>query len=109
MARKPMVTRTIITTKVDVLSMNVTNGEALNSSLVLPRTYKDDEKLLKILKNTYDTDTVKVVHIIDKTEVETLYGMTEEDFILNAKVLDPETRKAISTTTTVDEAEVTED
>lgn len=93
MARKPMVTRTIITTKVIVLCLNVNSAEPFNETVTLPRTYKDDKKLLKSVEEVINTDYVKAVHIVDKKEIETLYGMTEQDFINNAKILDPATRK----------------
>lgn len=93
MARKPMVTRTIITTKVIVLCLNVNSAEPFNETVTLPRTYKDDKKLLKSVEEVINTDTVKAVHIVDKKEIETLYGMSEQDFINNAKILDPATRK----------------
>lgn len=97
MARKPMVTRTIITTKVIVLCLDVNSAEPFNETVTLPRTYKDDKKLLKSVEEVINTDTVKAVHIVDKKEIETLYGMTEQDFINSAKVLDPATRKEAET------------
>jgi hypothetical protein len=93
MARKPMVTRTITTTKVIVLCLDVNSSEPFNKTVTLPRTYKDDKKLLKSVEAVINTDTVKAVHIVDKKEIETLYGMPEQDFINNAKILDPATRK----------------
>lgn len=93
MARKPMVTRTIITTKVIVLCLDVNSAEPFNETVTLPRTYKDEKKLLKSVEELINTDTVKAVHIVSKKEIETLYGMTEQDFINNAKILDPATRK----------------
>jgi hypothetical protein len=93
MARKPMVTRTIVTTKVNVLCLDIQSAEPFNKEVTLPRTYKDEKKLLKKVEEVVNTDTVKAVHIVDKTEVETLYGMTEQDFIDNATILDPATRK----------------
>lgn len=95
MARKPMVTRTIITTKVIVLCLDVNSAEPFNETVTLPRTYKDDKKLLKSVEEVINTDTVKAVHIVDKKEIETLYGMAERDFINNAKILDPATRKEV--------------
>lgn len=103
MARKPMVTRTIITTQVNVLCLDITSAEPFNKEVILPRTYKDDKKLLKKVEEVVNTDDVKAVHIVDKTEVETLYGMTEQDFIDNAVVLDPSTRKALEAEDTEDE------
>ena len=93
MARKPMVTRTIVTTKVNVLCLDIKSAEPFNKVVTLPRTYKDEKKLLKKVEEVVNTDEVKAVHIVDKEEVETLYGMTEQDFITNAIILDPATRK----------------
>lgn len=95
MARTPMVTRTIVTTKVNVLCMDIVACEPCNKDITLPRTYTDDKKLLQKVQEALDTDTLKAVAVVAKEEVETLYGMTEQDFIINAKVLDPETRKML--------------
>ena len=99
MARKPMVTRTIVTTKVNVLCLDVQSAEPFNKVVTLPRTYKDDKKLLKKVEEIVNTNDVKAVHVVDKEEVETLYGMTEQDFITNATILDPTTRKELETET----------
>ena len=93
MARKPMVTRTIVTTKVNVLCLEINKAEPFNKVVTLPRTYNDEKKLLKKVEEIVNTDEVKAVHIVDKEEVETLYGMTEQAFITNATILDPATRK----------------
>ena len=95
MARKPMVTRTIVTTKVNVLCLDIKSAEPFNKTVTLPRTYKDDKKLLKKVEEVVNTDDVKAEHVVNKEEVETLYGMTEQDFITNATILDPDTRKEI--------------
>ena len=95
MARKPMISRTIITTKVNVLCLDIQSAEPFNKSVTLPRTYKDDKKLLKKVEEVINTDDVKAVHIVDKEEIETLYGMTEQDFIDHATILDPTTRKEL--------------
>lgn len=87
MARVPMVTRTIITTKANVMCLDIEAGEPCNRSVVVPRTYKDDEKLLKKVKEVLETKTLKPVHIVDKEEIETLYGMTEQEFVEHSKVL----------------------
>lgn len=95
MARKPMITRTITTTKVNVLCMNITTCEPFNQDLVLPRTFKDDKSLMKVVSEQVDNEEVKAVHVVDKQEIETLYGLSEQAFIDNATVLDKETRKPI--------------
>ena len=103
MARKPMVTRTIVTTKVNVLCLDIKSAEPFNKVVTLPRTYKDEKKLLKKVEEVVNTDEVKAVHVVDKEEVETLYGMSEQDFINNAVVLDNETRRPIGKADTDEE------
>ena len=95
MARKPMVTRTIVTTRVNVLCLDIQSAEPFNKVVTLPRTYKDEKQLLKKVEEVVNTDEVKAVHVVGKEEVETLYGMSEQDFINNAVVLDNETRRPI--------------
>lgn len=87
MARVPMVTRTVTTTTVNAMCVNTAKGEVCNRITTLPRTYTDDAKLLKKVKEQLETEELKVVQIVDKTENETLYGMSEQDFINSAKVL----------------------
>lgn len=97
MARIPMVSRTITTTKVNALCLNLETKEAFNKEVVLPRTYKDMKRLDKALSNLIDNGTEKYVSVVSSEEVETLYGMTEQEFINSAKILDKETRKPIAT------------
>lgn len=105
MARKAMVTRTIITTKCNVLCMELAKAEPFNKEVILPRTYKDDKKLLKRVQELVDNDEVKAVHIVSKEEVETLYGMTEQKFIENSIILDPKTRKMLEEESESDDEE----
>lgn len=89
MARVPMVTRTIVATKVNVMCLDVQAGEPCNRIVTVPRTYKDDEALMKKVRPLIETETLKAVHIVGKEEIETLYGMTEQEFIEHAEVLPP--------------------
>ena len=107
MARVPMVTRTITTTKANVLCLDIVAGEPFNEVVVLPRTYKDDKALMKQVSKVIDNDERKAVHIVDKEEVETLYGMTEQEFIKLAKELPP--RGANTNADETDEDETEED
>ena len=104
MARKPMVTRTITTTKANVLCLDIVAGEPFNKVVTLPRTYKDEKALMKKVSEVIDNDTQKAVHVVAKEEVEQLYGMSEQDFIELARPMD-ENRKFIDT----DEDEEDED
>ena len=89
MARTPMVTRTIVTTKATLMCLDIEAGEPFNTEVILPRTYKDEKALLKKARPLVETDTIKAVHVVDTEEVETLYGMTEQEFIENAQILPP--------------------
>lgn len=95
MARVPQVTRTITTTKVNVLCINLETTEPYNADFILPRVYKDTKKLNKALSDLIDNDTQKFVQAVSTEVVETLYGMTEQEFINTARILDKETRKPI--------------
>ena len=92
MARTPQVTRTIQTTKVNVLCLNIKEGNPFNQTVVLPRTYKDDKHMLKAVEKVINSESVKAVHVVDSVVEETLYGMSEQKFIELATVLPP--RKA---------------
>ena len=94
MARIPMVTRTITTTKANVLCVNILSGETFDKEIIVSRTYKTDDVLMKKIKPIIEVeDNVKAVHVISKEEIETLYGMTEDDFIKNAEILPDRTTK----------------
>ena len=87
MARLPMVTRTITTTKVNVLCLDIEHTEPCNKVITIPRTYKDEEAILKKVKPLLETESLKVVHIVDTETEETLYGMTEQEFVELARPL----------------------
>ena len=87
MARIPMVTRTIQTTTATVLCLNIKEGEPFNKEVVLPRTYKDEKSMMKVVEKIINTEDVKAVHIVHTEVNETLYGMTEQEFISAAHVL----------------------
>lgn len=89
MARTPMVTRTIQTTKANVLCLNIVEGEPFNKVVTLPRTYKDENAMLKVISKMVDNDEVKAVHVVDSYVEETLYGMSEQRFIDLAQVIPP--------------------
>lgn len=88
MARKPQVTRTITTTDVEVMCLDVEHGEAITKSATLPRTYKTEKELMKAVREKIETETVKPVQVVKTTINEQLYGMTEEEFISVAHKLE---------------------
>ena len=91
MARVPMVTRTITTTNAKVLCVSIAENKTFEQEVALPRTYKDEKTLMKQVKAVLENENVKPVHVISTEEVETLYGMSEQEFIQLAKILPPRT------------------
>ena len=89
MARTPMITRTVTTTKAKVLCINLEDEKSFVQEVVLPRTYKDERSMLKRIRPLVESDTIKVVHVQNTETVETLYGMSEQQFIDTASILPP--------------------
>lgn len=88
MSRVKMVTRTVTQTTAEVMSLDVTTAEVHVNSFTIGGVFSNDE-LLKSLKNIYETEEFKLVHIVSQSTEELLLGMTEVDFIRVAKVLSP--------------------
>ena len=97
MARKPMVTRKIKFTTVNVLCLNIETAEPCNRVVKLPGHYNNEVKLRKVIDEKSNTDTEQTVHIVDVTHETKLLGMTEEDFMSYAKPL-TDNRKIINET-----------
>lgn len=95
--RKPMVTRTIISTSITVLCVNPQTAETFEQEFILTGKIADKDKVLKRVSKLYNTDDCTIVAIRNLKEVNELYGMDEADFIAGAKILDPATRKEIET------------
>ena len=91
--RKPMVTRTIISTSVTALCVNPQTAETFEQEFTLTGKNDDKDKVLKRVSKLYNTDDCTIVAIRNLKEVNELYGMNEADFIKGAKILDPVTRK----------------
>lgn len=94
MARKRMITRMIMQTTAQVMTLNVTTAEVQIYSYDIGGQYTDEE-LLQKLKKIFETDTLKLVHIESQVCKDLLLGMTEDDFIRLAEVLPPRTPNKI--------------
>lgn len=105
MARLPMVTRTITTTKVNVLCLDIEQAQPCNKVVTIPRTYKDEEAILKKVKPLLETTTLKVVHVVSTETQEELYGMTEQEFVELAHKLVDRTGKEVDTEATESETD----
>ena len=93
MARERMVTRTVVATEVNALCLNIETAEPFNKTVILSGTFKDKQAIEKAAKKAIDTDLEKCVTVVEYTERETLYGMSEQQFIELAKVLPPRDSK----------------
>lgn len=98
--RVHMITRTVKTTTAKVMVVNTENGSTAVKDYELPRTYKDTKAVLRALEG-HNTDTEKLVHVVDVTVNERLYGMPESDFIKYGQVIE---KPAASTEHTPNEA-----
>ena len=86
MARKAQITRTIISTKVTVLTVDCETAELGNETIIIPG--KADEKTaLKFSKNELETDNIKVVKVVKIDTDQKLYAMDEATFIAHADVI----------------------
>lgn len=78
--RESKITRTIQTTKAQVMCLNIHDGTTTTQEFILPRTYKDDKAILKALASK-NTDTMKLVHVASTEVISQLYAMSESKFM----------------------------
>ena len=92
MARERMITRTVFTTNYTVMVVNMGSKSVENITIAIPSgdtlTDKAREKAIKAML----PEGKMFVSITGETTTETLYGMTEQEFIKLAKVLPPRTK-----------------
>ena len=92
MARERMITRTVVSVNYDIMVVNMETKTVENITVSIPSgdtlTDKAREKAIKASKKKKKT----FVSVISETTSETLYGMSEAEFIRLAKVLPPRTK-----------------
>lgn len=88
MARHSMVTRTLSRTTVEALCLDITSGLAVSKILEISGVYKSEDLLMKKVKEKLESETLKVVHIVNASKSEQLYGMYEEEFMKLATPLE---------------------
>lgn len=91
--RERMVTRTVKASDVTILAVNLDTKETFEESVLLSTPMKDEKSIMKYLVKHYDDETKKAVSILNIDEIENLYGMSETDFIAQAKILPARTTK----------------
>lgn len=87
MARVPKVTRTFKTTKATVKAVDIEADKMITMEFILPRTYKDDNAILKAIGKIHSNDNVKIVKVMSTEVDENLYAMSEDDFLANATIV----------------------
>ena len=85
---KRMVTRTFELNTYTVRTMNIDTAEVLDVDYTVGTTYKPGD-ILKQLRAEHETDTFKLVAVINHATETRLYGMDEQTFINNAVILPP--------------------
>ena len=84
--KKNYITRTIQLGSYEVMGINLETTEVSTNVSVIP-SYQRIKDPVKYFSGLMDTPTFKVVSVKFNGATETLYGMTEEDFIENAVVM----------------------
>lgn len=89
MARKPVVTRTITSTTATVLAVDTVNESLVEKTVILPRTYKDDQAIKKaIARLNLLPDTLVVSNVKEASESKRRYSMPEERFVEHADIIE---------------------
>ena len=86
MERESVVTRTIETTKATVKVANLNTSTIEDVTVTLPRTYKNDEAIMKAVSKTLPAHQ-KALTVVAAEVNSAIYGMTETDFLKYAKVM----------------------
>lgn len=84
--KKNYITRTIQLGSYEVMGINLETAEVSKSVSVIP-SYQRIKDPAKYFAALMDTPTFKVVSAKFNGSTETLYAMTEEDFIANSVVM----------------------
>lgn len=89
--RKPIVSRTIKTTKVTI-AVKLPDGVG-KTAIMIAGSWKNENDLLNRCRAV--AADLNVIGILDYETRSILYGMSEQTFIENADILDAKTRKPI--------------
>ena len=84
MARQRMVTRTITFQETEVMCLDISTAQAHVSTFF---TASPAPLTLDQLKARYDTDTNKLVTILNNRATEQVYGMSEDDFMIYGHII----------------------
>lgn len=88
MKKQKMITRTMFTTTVTYMAVDVSTATVATYTDIIVGKHSADSALLE-LKDAHETETFKVVSVVSLTVDESLYGMTEREFLAHAVKLPP--------------------
>lgn len=86
--RHPVVSRGVKYTNMRCLVINVQTRESGYKVFQVRGIYKITKRALRIVKEKYDTDDVKIVTIESVEVITKMYGMTMEEFLSYAHPMD---------------------
>lgn len=89
MRKEKMVTRTVTKTNCEIMCVNINSAEVIVKNFTVYGKYDNENDILKICQELFETDNFKLVHLSDFSEEEVLLGMPESKFIELAEVLSP--------------------
>lgn len=87
MVKEQLVTRTLVTTTATVLYVELSTGKTSKRTIDVVGQYDNDDELLEKVKEAYQPEGFKAVHVTGKKEEKHLYGMTEDCFVKHARIL----------------------
>ena len=88
MPRLPQVTRTMQTTLVKAVCMNLETKRAEEIEIRIPRDYKSEQQLSKPVKAALDGTKYKLVYITEWEPQTVRFRMTEQDYINKAEIIE---------------------
>lgn len=88
MPKKPMVTRTLTVINADVLCLNKQTGETYHRITQIPNSYRKERDILKEASKILDSESCKVLYIFDIQTTSNIYGMSDQEFIKHAKIIE---------------------
>lgn len=93
MAREAMVTRTIKTTEVLLMVVDMESCEVKNIEVIVSGSPKNEDALFTSIEKDFkkESSKYKPIKIMSTKVNEELYGMSEVEFVKSAKVLPPRT------------------
>ena len=89
MRKEKMVTRTVTKTNCEIMCVNINSAEVIVKNFTVSGKYDNENDILKICQELFETDNFKLVHVSGFSEEEVLLGMPESKFIELADVLPP--------------------